>query len=354
MYQYSIEIIFSIPLFTLAVISVNLLIPVIIWVSFQKRLVSPVTERSSHKSNTPPFGGVAFYMIFIVFISFSQVILNESIGYHIIAATSILFMIGLKDDLVHSTASAKLVGQVAASLIVLHSTNLRISFQGLFDNFTIHPSISILISILLIILIINAYNLIDGIDGLAAMIGIIACSTYAWLFFINNDLFFFLLSIITLGILSAFLRFNLSKKNNKIFMGDCGSLIIGLVIGLLTLRFLASASSQIPQLHKIEDRILFTTAILFIPFLDTFRIIIIRIMKRQSPFKADKNHLHHVLINYGLIHVQASLLLSSAQVSILLLFLLLSGKLSSAYMFGVMFSLYAASALIITSIRSKL
>ncbi|TCD02716.1 MraY family glycosyltransferase [Pedobacter psychroterrae] len=317
------QLLASLFLSIISFISVSILTPIIIWVSFQKRLVTPVNKRSSHKSSTPPFGGVAFYIIFIVLISFIQVILNESIGYNIIAATSILFMIGLKDDLVHSSAKVKLAGQVAAGLIVVHSANFRISFHGFFDNFTIHPLISILASVCLLILIINAYNLIDGIDGLAAMIGIVASSTYAWLFFTNNDLFFFLLSIITIGVLTAFLRFNLSKKNNKIFMGDCGSLTIGLIIGLLTLRFLAATSSQIPYLLNIEKKILFTTAVLFVPFLDTFRIIVIRIMKRQSPFKADKNHLHHVLLNYGLSHVQASLLLTSAQVSVLTLFYLL-------------------------------
>ncbi|RZK62302.1 MAG: undecaprenyl/decaprenyl-phosphate alpha-N-acetylglucosaminyl 1-phosphate transferase [Pedobacter sp.] len=269
------------------------------------------------------------------------------------AASSILFMIGLKDDLVHSTVKAKLAGQLTASLIVVNSTSFRIPFQEMFDDFTSHPLLSIPASVCLLILIINAYNLIDGIDGLAAMIGIIACSIYAWLFYTNNELFFFLLSIITIGILIAFLRFNLSKKNNKIFMGDCGSLTIGLIIGLLTLRFLSTSLPLTPQLNKVETRILLITAVLFIPFLDTFRIIIIRIMKRQSPFKADKNHLHHVLIKYGYSHFQASLLLSLIQVSTLLLFFLLSGKVSSAYLFGMMLTLYVASALIINFVRAK-
>lgn len=320
-------LIFTSPVFFIsAFICVNLLTPVIIWVSFQKRLVTPVNNRSSHKSITPPFGGVAFYIVFIGFISFTQAALNESIGYYIIAASSILFIIGLKDDLIHSTARAKLAGQVAASLIAVHSTSFRIPLHAFFDNLTIHPLLSILTSVGLLILIINAYNLIDGIDGLAAMIGIVTCTTYAWLFFTNNELFFFLLSIITIGILTAFLRFNLSKKNNKIFMGDCGSLTIGLIIGLLTLRFLSIPSTHTPQLNKIENRILLTAAALFIPFLDTFRIIIIRLLKRQSPFKADKNHLHHVLINNGFTHIQASLLLSLAQVSVLILFFLAFGK----------------------------
>jgi len=348
------QLLASLFLSILAFICINSLTPVIIWVSFQKRLVTPVNKRSSHKSSTPPFGGVAFYIIFIVFISLIQAILNESIGYHIIAASSILFMIGLKDDLIHSTARAKLAGQVAASLIAVHSTSFRIPLHLFFNNITIHPLISILASVCLLILIINAYNLIDGIDGLAAMIGIIACSTYAWLFFINKELFFFLLSIITIGILTAFLRFNLSKKNNKIFMGDCGSLTIGLIIGLLTLRFLSIPLTLTPQLNKIENKIILTTAVLFIPFLDTCRIIIIRIMKRQSPFKADKNHLHHVLINRGFTHIQASLLLSLAQVSALLLFFVFLGKISTIYMFGLMFSLYVASVLIIVYIRNRL
>lgn len=327
-------------IFICAFIGVLFIVPVIIWVSFQKRLVTPVNKRSSHKSITPPFGGVAFYIIYVVLISIIQIIQNESIGYNIIAAISILFMIGLKDDLVHSTAIAKLTGQLAASLIVVYSKDFRISFHGFSENFSIHPFISILASVSLLILIINAYNLIDGIDGLAAMIGIVACSTYSWIFFINNELFFFLLSIMTIGILAAFLRFNLSKKNNKIFMGDCGSLIIGLIVGLLTLHFLAIPSKQQLIFSNIHTRILLTTAVFFVPFADTFRIIIVRVIKKRNPFKADRNHLHHILADFGLTHIYASLILNIINVCVLLIFFAISQMLNSAQMYACMATLY--------------
>lgn len=310
-------------LFVTAFICVCLLIPVVIWVSLHKRLVTPINERTSHLSNTPPFGGVAFYIVFIVLISVLQSVMNESIGYNIIAATSILFMIGLKDDLMHSTAKAKLIFQLPACIFTICSAKFRIddTFTGCYFG----NAPSVLFSVCLVILIINAFNLIDGIDGLAALIGIIVSTIYSIIFYAIQDTFFSLLSIITLGILIAFLRFNLSKKKLKIFMGDCGSMIIGLMISLCTLRFLAHPSSSLGGIdYNFGHKLLLICVILFIPFLDTSRIIIVRLLNGKNPFKADKNHVHHVLVNYGLSHIETSILLSAVQVLILIVFFTIS------------------------------
>ncbi len=216
---------------------IYLLTPIIIWVSVKKQLVTPVNTRSSHLSVTPPFGGVGFYITIVVFISAIQHVLKESVGYNIIAATSILFMTGLKDDLIHTTAKVKLLAQVLAGAFIVSCPEFQI-FPGFFSAHDLHPVLANIGALLILILIINAFNLIDGIDGLAAMIGIIICTTFAVHFYFMFDTFFFLLTITTIAILTAFLKFNIFSKRQKVFMGDCGSLIIGLLIGLCALRFL--------------------------------------------------------------------------------------------------------------------
>ena len=334
---------FSIVIFLGAFICVNLLIPVVIWVAYQKRLTTPVIARSSHSSRTPAFGGVAFFMTIIVFISFIQIILNDAIGYNIIAAISILFMVGLKDDLVNSTARVKLIGQLLACLFIVLSPEFWItSCHGFLHIYEVNPILSLLFSIFFMTFIINAYNLIDGIDGLAAMAGIIICGVYAYLFYIKNDAFFFLISVTTVAILVAFLRFNLATNKMKMFMGDCGSLIIGLIIGFLTLHFLVSKPTPSFQVDYffIENRILFITAVLFIPLFDTIRIIIIRIINGKSPFEADRNHMHHILIDSGLSHLRATLTLGAINLFVLFIFFLLSRTLNSVFMSGFMAVIY--------------
>jgi UDP-GlcNAc:undecaprenyl-phosphate GlcNAc-1-phosphate transferase len=306
----NIEIV-SIALFAAALICVNLLIPIVIWVSLQKRLVTPVNNRSSHSSIAPPFGGVAFYIIFIVFISVIQLALHETTGYSIIASISILFMIGLKDDLVHSSARIKLIAQLFASILTVGSEKFSLTAEMGSEQVFV-DLLQTAVTLLLLVFIINAYNLIDGIDGLAASTGMISCSGYALLFYHYDDHFFLLLSIITVGILVAFMKFNVSGSNRKIFMGDCGSLTIGLILGLCTLRFLAITPPEMAVHHfSLEYKLVMIAAILFIPLFDTCRIIFIRLKKGQHLFRADKNHIHHVLLRRGLSHAKASLLLST-------------------------------------------
>jgi len=343
---------YSVILFIAAFSCINLLTPIVIWVSFQKRLVTPVNKRSSHRSITPPFGGVAFYIVFILFISLLQAIIKEPSGYNIIAATSILFMVGLKDDLVHSTVKVKLLAQLLACVIILCSAKFMV-FTGQVLN-VIHLW-QLFISIGILVFIINAFNLIDGIDGLAAMTGIIVCFVYGVVFYAVRDVFFLLLSIVIVGVLSAFLRFNVSDKKLKIFMGDCGSLIIGLMIGLCTLRILDYPSDiMLPGSKRgLGFRYLMICAILFLPFLDTIRIIIFRISMGKNPFQADKNHMHHVLINYGLSHIRTSLLLSALQICVIALFFIMSEHMGIVSLYIGLTAIYLLSALFVQIISNK-
>lgn len=324
-------------------LSVILLMPRVLYVAYQKRLTAPIIARSSHTRTVPSLGGVAFFMTFMIFISLIEMGLRDEIGYNIIAALSILFMVGLKDDLVNSSARVKLYGQLLASLFIVFSLPFQInSFHGFLGIHEIHPIISIVISTLFLTLIINAYNLIDGIDGLAAFIGIIISGTYMILFYLKQDYLFFLLCSLTIGILIGFLRFNLSSGRMKMFMGDCGSLMIGMIIGIYTLHYLSSKPLT-PNLRLFipDSRVIFVSAVLFIPLFDTTRIIIIRILNGKSPFEADRNHLHHVLLDRGLSHLKASISLGFLNIFVLCIFFLISKELSQIIVLIIMLLLYA-------------
>lgn len=317
-------------------------IPKILWVIKEKNLLKPVIERSAHQEETPSFGGVAFFVTLIMVISMLQSIHNDT-GSHIIAALTILFMVGVKDDLVVSTARVKLVGQLIASSFVIFSPELTItSLHGFLGIHEIPGIIGILISFGIIILMINAYNLIDGINGLAGTIGSIICCCYGLVFYLMGNDFFMMIAVTVVGILLAFLRFNLSTGKNKIFMGDSGSLIIGFVIGFLTIKILA-IPEQIPYLENgfsPINRVPFILAVLFVPLFDTFRVMTLRILNGGSPFVAGRDHTHHLLLDCGLNHPRSSLVLGLVNILVIATFLVLASVLSNGLLLCSMLLLF--------------
>lgn len=348
-------LLFSGLLFIVSFVSTYILIPKVIGVIYARQLTTPVISRSSHAIPTPSFGGVAFFTTFILIASLIQSLSLTFICNNLVAGLTILFMVGLKDDLVISSAKVKVIGQVIASAFIIFVPQLQItSLFGFLNIYEIPPFIAYPMALILMLAIINAYNLIDGIDGLAGIVGIIIFSIYAVIFFFANQDFAFLVSISAIATLAAFLRYNLSSGTNKIFMGDSGSLIIGFLIGFLTLRFLTIDPFAIMDYEfKGENRVVFIVAILFIPIFDTTRIFITRLLKKQNPFIADRNHAHHILIDLGLPHATASILLGFLNIFIVFVFLLLGRFYSSFLMTLVMGLLFLLFSYLFAALRNR-
>ena len=326
------------------------LIPKVLWVSKEKNLMAAVVGRSSHSVATPSFGGVAFYITLIMVLTFIQNFRFNSVGLQLIPAITILFMVGLKDDLVISTARVKLSGQIAAACFLVFSPEMQVtSLYGFLGIYEIPMIVGAFLSGFLILALINAYNLIDGIDGLAGLVGIVICTTYGAVFYITENHYFVLISVALGGILLAYLRFNYCKGEQKIFMGDSGSLIVGLVLAFLSLKLLVM-TPYIPMIHKgfsASNRTLFVACVLFIPVFDTLRVIILRLLKGNSPFTADRNHTHHILLDLGLSHKKAGFFLTSLNIVVISIYWLLSNKLPHlgltllvVVMYGAMFILF--------------
>src|SRR5699024_10186921 len=154
----------------------------------------------------------------ILMLSILQTLRLTYVGNHLIAGITILFMVGLKDDLVISTARVKFFGQLAAVCFLVFSPELQLdNLQGFWGIYEIPLLFSYLIKAVIAIALINAYNLIDGIDGLAAMIGIVITGIYAYIFHLTGNSYFLLVCVGLIGILSAFLRYNFSRGQRKIF-----------------------------------------------------------------------------------------------------------------------------------------
>ncbi len=298
-------------IFLTSLLMVSLSIPAIINLAFRKRLFDKPSElRKVHKRIVPNFGGIA---IFTSFLFSSSLFIKSALlpeANILMAGGLILFMIGLNDDIVGLGPLKKFLIQFASALIVALVADIRItSFHGFLGYEELNYYTSISLTVLFIVGIVNAFNLIDGIDGLAASLGTLVSLIYAYLFWNAGVHGWSYLSIALTGALVGFMFFNVSPA--RIFMGDSGSLLLGFIAVVLSIKFLDVAASTPVKFGeiKITSGLGLILAVLIIPIFDTLRVFTLRVIRNRSPFKADSNHLHHRLLFLGLSHMQSTLVL---------------------------------------------
>jgi UDP-N-acetylmuramyl pentapeptide phosphotransferase/UDP-N-acetylglucosamine-1-phosphate transferase len=282
-------------------------IPNIIYIAKKKRLFDmPDNHRKLHTRIVPNLGGVGIFFAF--FITASLFSLRFTSWNYIATACLILFITGLKDDLVNISPSKKFIAQAFAATITVTLGDVRLdSLGGLFGIHQLPDWASIPFSIVGCIFVTNAFNLIDGIDGLAGTIGVYICVMLGLCLAAFGNTNAAILAFSLSGALIGFLKSNLPPA--RIFMGDTGSLLIGFVVsvlGIMTINgFLAGGSiAGIVVSDPSPGIFVITLAILFLPVFDTFRVFTMRILRGHSPFRADRTHLHHYLLDIGLSHGQ--------------------------------------------------
>ena len=311
-----------------------------IYVSQVKQLFDePAENRKIHILKTPNLGGAAIFASLIL--TSSLFVPAQTIHHlnYIFGAGIILFLTGLTDDLVGMNPFKKFVAQLVVSLIVTIFADARFTdFHGILGFHDVPYGVSVAISVLFIMLLVNAFNLIDGINSLAASLGILVCLVFAFLFWKLQEPGFVLLAIIMAGSLVGFLIFNWTPA--KIFMGDSGSLLLGFVIAIFSISFIEKSKlNTIPDsLFKSAPAIVLS--ILIVPIFDTLRVFTIRILSKKSPFSADKNHIHHLLVDLNLTHLQTTGILLLVNIgSVMLAFLLSSYRIEISILVIIAFAI---------------
>ena len=307
-------------------------IPVIINLSNLLNLNAKPGFRSSHANATPTLGGIAIFastiIAFFLWPHAEEIQASNIVGLSIVGLT-ILFFLGLKDDILALDPTKKLVIQIFASLTLVVLGNFKIEYlYGIFSWYFIPDIISIPLTIFVFIALINAINLIDGIDGLAGGISLIAGVILGTWFLIGEQYVFACLAFSMSGALLGFLRFNFSKTS-KIFMGDTGSLVVGFLLSVFCVEFLRINVANRHQPDAFSNAPIILLLILIVPIFDTLRVFIVRLVKGKSPFLADRNHMHHILLDNGLTHFQASLLMWMGTVINVVLFFIYHGDISN-------------------------
>jgi UDP-N-acetylmuramyl pentapeptide phosphotransferase/UDP-N-acetylglucosamine-1-phosphate transferase len=282
---------------------------VIIKYSLEKNLVDIPGRRKIHKKITPSMGGIAIFIAFFI----ASLIWTDPSAWkdirYILISMSIIFFIGVRDDLVPLKPYTKILGQIMAGCILIFLFDLRLkSMYGLFGLYEIPLSVSYIITLFTIIVITNSLNLIDGLDGLAGTLAGIALSAFGIWFYLTGDSLFAVLSFCMLGAIIAFLLFN--WEPSEVFMGDTGALVIGMMLAILAIHFI-DFNYHLAEDNPFRFRGSISPAVccIIVPLVDTMRIFILRVSRRQSPFVPDKNHIHHSLMRLGLSHGTTSILL---------------------------------------------
>lgn len=281
------------------------LIPIIRKIAIYYNFIDKPNFRKVHTNPVPLAGGLAIATVFFIILSvFGNLYFVLDKYLTIIAGATLLLIIGIIDDKTDMSARYKLIIQFVLATMIAHSGTRITSLYGFIGIYEITLYWQYILTVVVITGVVNAFNLIDGVDGLVGGLSFLGFTMFAVaaLYYKNNELL--IISIIFMGALLSFLWFNLSRKH-KIFMGDSGSLFLGFLLVTLGIHLLES--HQISENYSYAYPFLLLVSFFSIPVLDSIRVYLGRIKNGNSPFKADKSHLHHLLLSAGLTHKKISL-----------------------------------------------
>ena len=299
----------------IALVLVLALTPFVRKIAFKFNFVDKPNYRKSHFTSIPLIGG---FMVFVC----STIALTVSKMYDpdfnqispLIIGSFILLVMGIVDDKVNLRASLKLIIQLGIAVFVYFSGIKIESLFGILGVNEIPEFLKFILTVLIITGTVNAFNLSDGIDGLAGGLAIIGFTSFSIIALVHQQYLFASLFLTIIGALIGFLKYNLSKKS-KIFMGDAGSLFLGYILVVSGIMLIQEATNT-PDITRTLSTVI---GVLILPVIDSIRVYRKRIQKGFSPFRADKTHLHHLLLGLKLDHKKATLIIVITAVTLLLI-----------------------------------
>lgn len=301
-----------------------LFLPVGVNIAKENHLFDKVNERKSHTIPTPRIGGIVFVPVLLLTIFLSVGILlpflnssRDSISLGLVkhiaffmSGMLLIYLTGWVDDFRGIRYNWKFLAQMLVALCIVLGGYYYFHLGGLFGIGVIPRWLGSVLTILITVAIINSYNLVDGIDGLCASLGILTTAFFDYCFIRNGMVMQTIIASSTIGVFFTFLICNLFDKKHKTFMGDTGSLSIGLVISYLALSLYCGNywHSHVYSFDplRLTNPFVIIVGALFHPAFDMCRVFVTRLAKHQPPFSPDRLHFHHKLLDLGLTHLQAT------------------------------------------------
>ena len=333
--------------FFIALLLVGWIHPRLVKIALLKNIVDNPDARKLQRTPVPVLGGVAvFFGVVIAIGCMSSVVDCSGLPVVIMARMAMLYT-GTMDDILSLSPGLRFVIEIVVVLLLIFVGGYCIDdFHGLWNIGRFSYWCAVPLTVVAAVGIINAINLVDGVNGLSSGYCIMACLIFGTLFFLAGEAPMTILAAVSVGALIPFFLHNVFGKTSKMFIGDGGTLVMGVVMSVFVIEILQNGSRAAAYVDPNVGLVPFTLAVLSVPVFDTLRVMSTRILKGTSPFRPDKTHLHHMFIDLGCSHVATTLAILGVN-----MFVVLCWWALEASGFSIAVQLYAviAVSLLVTS-----
>lgn len=281
--------------------------PYVLKMAKEKNIVDNPDARKLQRVPIPILGGLI--VVFGILSGLMAVNLSGDFFdlFPVFASIIIILIVGLMDDMISLSPKVRFIVEIILVLYLISTTGWQLNdFHGLWGLEVIPNYISVPLTVFACVGIINAINLIDGVDGYSSGYSIVSCSLFGVMFYELGNIRMVALAAIVAASLLPFFLHNVFGKRSKMFIGDAGTLPLGIIFSTFVITIL-SANLHIEITQVNLGLIPFTLAVLCVPVFDTLRVMSTRIVRGKSPFSPDKTHLHHLFIELGYSHIGTTL-----------------------------------------------
>lgn len=296
--------------------------PVVLNFARKHDILDNPDHRKLQRRPVPVMGGVVVYIGVLVSGFILNLLMYSDILTFGLISMTVMMLIGVWDDVKDLSVWIRFMIEIVLVTVFILVTGTYIDdFHGVWGVYKLHPYIGIPLSVLAGVGIINAVNLIDGMDGYLSGYGVLACICFGLALWSAGSLEMGCLAIIVVGALLPFFLHNVFGIQSKMFIGDGGTLMLGMLITVLVFFTMSSKHHGIVLMEKGVGLAAFTMAVLCIPVFDMARVFLLRILRGKSPFRPDRNHLHHLFIDMGFSHFGAALSILMINTMVVLIWL---------------------------------
>lgn len=294
--------------FLVAILSAHWIHPRLVRIALDKNIVDNPNARKLQRRPTPVLGGIAVFFGSVIGLGCASITCDCSELFIVVVAMMIMLYTGTMDDILDLSPALRFLIEIGTVLLLIFVGGYTLNdFHGLWGLNQIPQGVAIPLTVFAAVGIINAINLIDGVDGLSSGYCILTSLLFGVMFWYVGDRTMCMLAVVAAGSLIPFFFHNVFGKSSKMFIGDGGTLVMGIVMSVFVIRILRHGSmSEVYDAVNI-GLVPFTLAVLSVPVFDTLRVMTTRILKRKSPFHPDKTHLHHMFIRLGCSHATTTL-----------------------------------------------
>ena len=297
-------IMYYITLFAVSLCATWWIFKKVLKIAILKNIMDNPDERKIQRVPVPVLGGAAVFFGMLVAFAVAATIYDVSNMFAMVCVMMIMLYIGTIDDIIDLSPWVRFIIEIIVVLMLVFSDGSSIdNFHGLWGIGILPDFVAIPLTVFACVGIVNAINLIDGVNGLSSGYCIVTCLIFGLAFLLTGDVGRASLAILSIGALIPFIFHNVFGKKSKMFIGDGGTMMMGIIMSSFVINALKSHSTIAAAVPENFGMVAFVLAVLAIPVFDTLRVMTARIVRGGSPFSPDKTHLHHLLLDYHFSHI---------------------------------------------------